>query len=140
MLSQGKHWCSSDNARGPPAGCAVARHHSWDSPEPYHPHLLQALALAQRQQPQLAAPPPQPKPEVQVIERVVETVDAVTQYKLERIEAETRQLMQEREAMQRYDIGHLQCLAGGLSPGCKSIPYFPKARCHSYDRSKPQLT
>lgn len=57
---------------------------------------LQAVALAQRQQP---APPQQP--EVQVVERVVEAVDPVTQYKLERMEGEVRELTAEREAMNR---------------------------------------
>ncbi|GAB4818914.1 hypothetical protein N2152v2_005960 [Parachlorella kessleri] len=76
---------------------------------------IEALALAQRQQPQQAAAPPQLQPEVQVIERVVETVDAATQYKLERIEAEARQLMQEREAMQREILSLKDALAAALA-------------------------
>ena len=59
----------------------------------------QAVALAQR------PPAPAPQPEVQVVERVVEAADPVAQYKLERMEAEVRELTEEREAMQRWGQG-----------------------------------
>jgi hypothetical protein len=83
--------------------------------------MVQALALAQRQAPP-AQPPPleQPKQEVQVVERVVATVDPVTQYKLERMEAQAKELAEEREVMHRLATDTVVLWLWPVSHSCRT--------------------
>ncbi|EFN55152.1 hypothetical protein CHLNCDRAFT_52479 [Chlorella variabilis] len=69
---------------------------------------FEALALAH----QHAPPPP---PEVRVVERVVEVADPAAASKLERVEAQVAQLMQERQDLQRDNSKLADALATAVS-------------------------